>query len=167
MALVIIYVGVCEAYFDDIWSFLHSDINTATFDFAIDNNSSDNQIVSMDGSRQLNINFSIENTGSSDAFIRVNIIPVICDNEDSSLFYRLNSYELSQLNSSLWREGDDGYIYYKNVLEAGDTLSEQLVSEIGFDRKLEGTDIKLSIYVESVQSRNNAYIQAWGEGGTI
>ncbi|MCS4569978.1 hypothetical protein FZ989_00635 [Clostridium perfringens] len=124
---------------------------------------------------------SIKNTGKSDEFVRVSIIPRwIDENEnpwtgDSNLIQlNLDEDNVIALNkddiNNLWVYGEDGYFYYMAKLKSGKSTKELLKSvEIKkrlhrrfFKKKnIMEKKIKIDVNVEAIQPNEEALIKKW------
>lgn len=123
---------------------------------------------------------SIKNTGKSDEFVRVSIIPRwIDENEnpwtgDSNLIQlNLDEDNVIALNkddiNNLWVYGEDGYFYYMEKLKSGKSTKELLKSveikkgaiEDSLKEKYNGKKIKIDVNVEAIQPNEEALIKKW------
>lgn len=123
---------------------------------------------------------SIKNTGKSDEFVRVIIIPRwIDENEnpwtgDSNLIQlNLDEDNVIALNkddiNNLWVYGEDGYFYYMAKLKSGKSTKELLKSveikkgaiEDSLKEKYNGKKIKIDVNVEAIQPNEEALIKKW------
>ncbi|EOU1110791.1 BsaA family SipW-dependent biofilm matrix protein [Clostridium perfringens] len=123
---------------------------------------------------------SIKNTGKSDEFVRVSIIPRWIDkNEnpwtgDSNLIQlNLDEDNVIALNkgdiNNLWVYGEDGYFYYMAKLKSGKSTKELLKSveikkgaiEDSLKEKYNGKKIKIDVNVEAIQPNEEALIKKW------
>lgn len=123
---------------------------------------------------------SIKNTGKSDEFVRVSIIPRwIDENEnpwtgDSNLIQlNLDEDNVIALNkddiNNLWVYGEDGYFYYMAKLKSGKSTKELLKSveikkdsiEDSLKEKYNGKKIKIDVNVEAIQPNEEALIKKW------
>ena len=89
-------------------------------------------------------NPKVKNIGDSDAIVRVRIEITPSSQKDNLEF-------IDQDNQSQWKQEDDGYYYYQNVLKAGeetDTLFDQV--KIKDIEKMEDFDI--IVYHEAIQT---------------
>lgn len=96
----------------------------------------------------------IENTGSGSAYIRAKI-DIAFDGDDQQEL----STELISLNiGDDWTLADDGYYYYKNIIDSGEETSN-LFTTVYFDDDM-GNDyqnkkLRINIDAEAIQSKNN------------
>ena len=123
---------------------------------------------------------SIKNTGKSDEFVRVSIIPRwIDENEnpwtgDSNVIQlNLDEDNVIALNkddiNNLWVYGEDGYFYYMEKLKSGKSTKELLKSveikkgaiEDSLKEKYNGKKIKIDVNVEAIQPNEEALIKKW------
>ena len=116
------------------------------------------------------MDFDVENTGTCDIYIRVAILPIILDKENSQIVYKLNksSCEIqycnendsSVLDGEYWEKSSDGYYYYKKVLKQGQGLENGLISKVKFkpnnSEAVDFCDKKVQIAVK-VESRQNEF----------
>ncbi len=112
----------------------------------------------------VDIDFDIKNDSDCDIYVRVAILPIILDNSDTNIAYKLSntSCEIqycnednSNLNAEYWEKCDDGYYYYKKVLKEGEHLENKLVSGVKLNlNNVEVKDfmdkqLKIAVRVES------------------
>jgi alternate signal-mediated exported protein len=113
---------------------------------------------------------SIKNTGKSDEFVRVSIIPRwIDENEnpwtgDSNLIQlNLDEDNVIALNkddiNNLWVYGEDGYFYYMAKLKSGKSTKGAI--EDSLKEKYNGKKIKIDVNVEAIQPNEEALIKKW------
>lgn len=101
----------------------------------------------------------VKNTGDQPAWVRVKTSIVV---GGETVAYKDNGYlELKEINSDDWAEGDDGYWYYKEILEPGATSTALFKSidilDVGTD--FDGANLKVD--AEGTQSKNNG--GSWDE----
>ena len=116
------------------------------------------------------MDFDVENTGTCDIYIRVAILPIILDKQNSQIVYKLNKsfceiQYCNENNSSViddeyWEKSSDGYYYYKKVLKQGQGLENGLISRVKFkpntSEVVDFCDKKVQIAVK-VESRQNEF----------
>ncbi len=103
----------------------------------------------------------IDNTGNKRAYVRVRVAGVWQKNGlDTAL--DINNVAVTN-NSSEWTE-HEGYYYYKNVLNAGESTSPLNLSVklTNIDKKYENHTFMLKAYSQAVQASNGAYMDIWG-----
>ena len=139
-------------------------------DFELMGNSMDQQLIDADGGLTLDenneasvdVDFDVENTGTCDIYIRVAILPIILDKENSQIVYKLNksSCEIQYCNENDSSVLDDGYYYYKKVLKQGQGLENGLISKVRFKPNnsefVDFCDKKVQIAIK-VESRQNEF----------
>ena len=147
-------------------------------DFELMGNSMDQQLINEDSGLTLDenneasvdVDFDVENTGTCDIYIRVAILPIILDKQNSQIVYKLNksSCEIqycnknnsSVLDDEYWEKSSDGYYYYKKVLKQGQGLENGLISRVKFkpnnSEVVDFCDKKVQIAVK-VESRQNEF----------
>ncbi len=101
----------------------------------------------------------IENQGEVPCYIRV------------ALSYSEDIISLEGLDTVNWVDGNDGYYYYKKVVEVGETTTK-LFTGVSIDQEAENTNINVNVFAESVQAADGSipykdYKDAWAhyEGG--
>ena len=146
--------------------------------FELMGNSMDQQLIDADGGLTLDenneasvdVDFDVENTGTCDIYIRVAILPLILDKENSQIVYKFNksSCEIqycnendsSVLDDEYWEKSSDGYYYYKKFLKQGQGLENGLISKVKFkpnnSEAVDFCDKKVQIAVK-VESRQNEF----------
>lgn len=93
---------------------------------------------------------SVKNTGRNACFVRV--MALFSDS-------RAEEYAETDINSSCWSLGDDGYYYYRNVLQAGGT-TENLFSHVRIADNVEQEKLKgfeIIIYAESINAETGGF----------
>ncbi|MGN1456832.1 MAG: TasA family protein [Acutalibacteraceae bacterium] len=102
----------------------------------------------------------IENTGSGSAYIRAKIdMSFESDEDDEQEEQEELSTDLISLNiGDDWTLADDGYYYYKDIVESGEETTE-LFTTVTFDNDM-GNDyqnkkLNIDIDAEAIQSKNN------------
>ncbi|MGN1129702.1 MAG: SipW-dependent-type signal peptide-containing protein [Candidatus Flemingiibacterium sp.] len=108
---------------------------------------------------------TIQNDGSSPAWIRVRVEKEITLNEQNPAvevgFNADNELIVLAIGGegSNWIAGEDGYYYYKLPVEAGEA-TEPLFDTVTFDTKMgneyQGCTANIKIYAQAVQTANNA-----------
>ena len=107
-------------------------------------------------------NVQIQNIGNVPAFIRVALVPVWRNSDGSGTGLATDrTYSLS-VNSSDWREGDDGYYYFNDIVQPGsdsDTtnLTAVLVKSCtpeasGLSDAYNGKRFELQVLAQSIQA---------------
>lgn len=96
----------------------------------------------------------IENTGSGSAYIRAKI-DIAFDGDDQQ---ELSTEPISLNIGDDWTLADDGYYYYKNIVDSGEETSN-LFTTVYFDDDM-GNDyqnkkLRINIDAEAIQSKNN------------
>lgn len=98
----------------------------------------------------------IENTGGQSAYIRVKV------EKEISLAEGVNgdpdlSLVICKFNTGKWEE-KDGYYYYKEALQAGET-TEPLFTEVVFDKTMDNmyqdSKAEIRVYAQATQTANN------------
>lgn len=107
---------------------------------------------------------TVKNTSGHPAHVRVQLSKFVSIKELTADFMD-NGILTTDFNSEDWTVGDDGFIYYNDVLEPGKetspVISEVYISGPKTDNKYRGADFTLKIDVYGVQSENNG--TTWAE----
>lgn len=109
----------------------------------------------------------VENTGSNDAYVRVQLEKVITlageGNPDLSLI-------LLDMNDTDWTLGDDGYYYYNETLKPGEVtvpLFTTVTFDPGMDNMYQNSTAEVNVAAYAVQADNNGdtamEAQGWPE----
>lgn len=99
---------------------------------------------------------NVKNVGSNPAWVRVKVTTSIKVGTEA-----LDTDVLSlDFNSTEWIAGEDGYYYYKAVLEPGATTDKPLFTEVrfdgvGMDNKYQNAQIEIGVQAFATQSENN------------
>lgn len=85
----------------------------------------------LDESKKIKSDLVIKNTGNTDSYIRVAVIGNWYDNHSPAQIVcpwgtRDGNYNNFDWDETYWREGNDGYYYYKNIVMAGHTVQHPL-----------------------------------------
>ena len=56
-----------------------------------------------------------------------------------------------EMDTDLWIDGEDGYYYYRDVVQPGDSTTE-LFTGVRIDQESEGDTVAVTVYEESVQA---------------
>ena len=99
----------------------------------------------------------VTNQGNVPCYIRV------------ALSYSEDLIALENLDSENWETGEDGYYYYKHVVEVGSSTMN-LFSGVTVKGQAEASDIRIDVYEESVQTTDGSkpykdYKEAWAHYG--
>lgn len=115
----------------------------------------------------------IQNTGASEAWIRVKMDASILDEQGKDLSLTIGDSEKTVVEFSVltgWLDGGDGYWYYENPVSAGET-TDTLLEEVHFSEEMgneyQNCTANLLICAEAVQTANNGETvldaQGWPE----
>ena len=99
----------------------------------------------------------VTNQGNVPCYIRV------------ALSYSEDLIALENLDTENWEAGEDGYYYYKHVVEVGSSTTN-LFSGVTAKGQAEASDIRIDVYEESVQTTDGSqpykdYKEAWAHYG--
>lgn len=103
----------------------------------------------------------IQNKGEVPCYIR------------AALIVSEGTVTLEGLNTELWVDGQDGYYYYRDVVQPGDSTGE-FFTGVKVDRQTEEDTVTVTVYEESIQAMHGSvpykdYKEAWnyylGGGG--
>lgn len=107
----------------------------------------------------------IKNTGSADAWVRVSIAKAI-KLENNEYDPKTELIELD-LNTTDWEVGNDGYLYYKEILKSGE-VTAPVFTEVKFNESMGNTyknsTITIDIAAQAVQSAHNGSTVADAQG---
>ena len=81
----------------------------------------------------------IRNTGSVPCYIR------------AALLVSEGTVTPGEMDTDLWIDGEDGYYYYRDVVQPGDSTTE-LFTGVRIDQEPEGDTVAVTVYEESVQA---------------
>ena len=99
----------------------------------------------------------VENIGESDAWIRVKVTKAIALSEGVTGEPDLSLVEID-FNTDDWTEGQDGYYYYNQPLEAG-YITIPLFTTVTFDTEMDnryqGCVATIDVEAQAVQTANN------------
>lgn len=115
----------------------------------------------------------IQNTGASEAWIRVKMDASILDEQGKDLSLTIGDSEKTVVEFSVltgWLDGGDGYWYYEKPVSAGE-MTDALLEEVHFSEKMgneyQNCTANLLISAEAVQTANNGETvldaQGWPE----
>lgn len=115
----------------------------------------------------------IQNTGASEAWIRVKMDASILDEQGKDLSLTIGDSEKTVVEFSVltgWLDGGDGYWYYEKPVSAGE-MTDALLEEVHFSEKMgneyQNCTANLLICAEAVQTANNGETvldaQGWPE----
>ncbi len=112
---------------------------------------------------------NVKNTGRTDTIIRVSIEKAFGTQKKDGTFIKDGSLDPDMIqiayNTDLWKEGEDGYFYYKDILKAGETTKEPLFTSFTLSPKAgdayEGKDARIVIRMDSIQAEGDA-LSLWG-----
>lgn len=98
----------------------------------------------------------VKNTGSAPAWVRVSVEKSITlangNQADSTSFVEVN------INDKDWTNGNDGYYYYNEKLDAGETTKPLFTSvtfNAGMGNEYQNSTATVDVYAQAVQSANN------------
>ena len=182
--VAIMFFGVVSLNYGELYAVFYDRFSNekqsqiSEIDFELMGNSMDQQLIDADGGlildenneASVDVDFDVENTGTCDIYIRVAILPLILDKQNSQIVYKLNksSCEIqycnendsSVLDDEYWEKSSDGYYYYKKVLKQGQGLENGLISKVKFkpnnSEAVDFCDKKVQIAVK-VESRQNEF----------
>ncbi|NMD43670.1 MAG: hypothetical protein GYA86_10260 [Firmicutes bacterium] len=106
----------------------------------------------------------VENTGSKKAYVRVKLTAGWYDEVGEELL-NLSTNNVTYDIGEDWWLGEDGWYYYKGVLEAENTTSK-LIETVCLGgavtgNEYQGKTFKLEVKAEAVQASNDAYKDVW------
>ena len=96
----------------------------------------------------------VKNTGNVPAYIRVAVVANTVDGDNITGMADLS--QVDWLNEANWTEGNDGFYYYKGVVQPGDVTENLLKNGIPL------TGIQVTILASAIQSMPDAAVEdAW------
>ena len=117
--VAIMFFGVVSLNYGELYAVFYDRFSNekqsqiSEIDFELMGNSMDQQLIDADGGLTLDenneasvdVDFDVENTGTCDIYIRVAILPLILDKENSQIVYKLNksSCEIQFCNEKIKR----------------------------------------------------------------
>ena len=107
---------------------------------------------------------TVENTCQHPFYLRVKLV----NSSDSAELVAQECLKLD-INTNDWTVGDDGYIYYNRVLEAGQ-ITEPVFTQVevvgsAVDRENIGSTLALTVKAYAVQSEHNSAEHPWDAAG--
>lgn len=97
----------------------------------------------------------VKNTGNVPAYIRVAVVANTIDGEGN--ITGMTNLPDNRLNETYWTKSDDGFYYYKGVVQPGDVTANLLTAD-GIDL----TGIQVTILASAIQSMpDDAVNKAW------
>lgn len=107
---------------------------------------------------------SVTNVGPSDCYVRVKAVFTDSDMEKYCTVDFNSSSDANDRSADYWYNSEDGYYYYKEILESGDR-SPSLFTKVSISEDIPANEIKefdILVYVESYQSAGfDNYRDAW------
>jgi len=121
---------------------------------------------------------NVKNTGDMPGFVRVLVLAEIISADGDVLeakpgvtfaFKSLNVTDWTPGNKKMWADGKDGYYYYLDKLEPGQTTKEPLFSGVMLNPSLgpeyENASMKIEIKVEASETAREKYRGGWWRNG--
>ena len=182
--LIFNYSYLEAMFFNKFSKETNTQVQTCKIDFSIGDESVQNREIkfdellgeSLDQQTVVNIDFDVINNSECDIFIRIAVLPIVVDENDSNIAYKLNnsSWKIQYvndnsdiLNSLYWERASDGYYYYKKSMKEGGSLENKLISGIklnltrGERIELRDKQFQVVVRVESMQSKYGDYSNSW------
>lgn len=159
---------------------INNTLQTGKVDVSI-NKSIDDEIINLDifssDKSKIESKINFINTGTSDIFLRILVIPTVTDYTDKTWVGKVDTdeIEINYFNASnklsaddkYWYIGEDGYMYYKSVIKKDEQINEKFLESISINLSEKSKEyykdknLNLKIVVEAVQSKNQAYKSVW------
>lgn len=99
----------------------------------------------------------VENTGTADAWVRVLVKKDVTVKEQTEVAPSDDLITLD-LNDAFWTLGNDGYLYYKDILKPGET-TEPIFTKVGFapemGNEFQGATVTVDVLAQAVQTAHN------------
>lgn len=113
----------------------------------------------------------IENTGTKRAYVRMKLEPKWTNLKgELSELQGWGPAKIIGLHAD-WELKSDGYYYYKNVVEVGETAPKpfEKVEFVGadMDNDYQGADFELKVTVDAIQVTNGAVEIEWSDSGLV
>jgi hypothetical protein len=175
--VMVLVVGIAYAYFinnDSVKNVLKS--QDLTFRFIIDEVFTSPENVRPGQTIQKIVN--VKNVGDETGFVRLLILAEIIAADGTVLeaipgttftFGGLNTTDWSPGNTRLWANGGDGYYYYLDKLDAGQTTTQPLFSSVtlaaGLPAAYQDASMKIEIKVEASEISRTKYRDGWWKNG--
>lgn len=109
-------------------------------------------------------NVTVVNEGEQKAFIRVMSMPMITtkDNDTGDTIVLNSGPKALAINYNFndWVDGQDGYYYYKKILNIGEK-SKELFSTVQLLENYLNTQLTVEVKVEAINTTKYAYRDAW------
>lgn len=103
----------------------------------------------------------IRNTGNVPAYIRVAVVGNTMDGNNVTGKYDVSSY----LDATEWFLGDDGFYYYKGVVQPGDTTSDLIKTDIPLPEGKQVTILASAIQSTPDEAVNSAWHMKYSSSG--
>lgn len=103
----------------------------------------------------------VENTGSEPVYLRVKLVTEVSGGRTAELTSEQKECLEPAINTTDWELKDDGYYYYKSILQPGeDEATEPLFTSVHFNgpkmgNEYLGSRLTLRVHAYGVQSDNN------------
>lgn len=112
---------------------------------------------------------NVKNTGTRDSFIRLRVTGVLGTRTSEDQFLpdpELNPAMIQmEFNTKRWKQLEDGYWYYMDVLEPGKTTEEPLLKSYQLckeaDNRYKGKNGEILVELESIQASSTALEELW------
>ena len=116
---------------------------------------------------------SAVNTGEKEMFVRIMVLPVIMNGEEplparigeEIKITFLDIYNVSTNPTGKWIDGNDGYYYYLDALESGETAQPYLFKKVelksGLTTEYDDATLKIEVKMEAVGTGAYNYRKAW------
>lgn len=102
----------------------------------------------------------IRNTGNVPAYIRVAVVGNTMDGNNVT-----GAYDVSgNLDTTKWFLGDDGFYYYKGVVQPGDTTSDLIATDIELLTGKQVTILASAIQSTPAEAVNSAWHMSYNNG---
>lgn len=110
----------------------------------------------------------ITNTGTTPLFVRVMALPKILDPNGTLLPGGIGD-EITVNLSSDWQDGGDGYYYYKDIVEPGNSTPSLFTSVTlasGLGEEYDDAEFTIQVKSETITAFRYEYRNAWWDGAT-
>lgn len=107
---------------------------------------------------------TVKNIENTPAFIRVLAMPTMITANGTVLPCHFGEQVTVNLNAAYWKDGEDGYYYYLDILLPGENtqpLFESVKVTVGSSSSYIGADFSIHIKSEASEISTNAYRTSW------
>ncbi|MGY3777781.1 hypothetical protein [Isobaculum melis] len=108
---------------------------------------------------------AVKNVANNASYVRVMLFPTIIDKNKITLeAQHPKQFKYTDLDTTNWMYGDDGYYYYLKKLEPGATtqnLLSKIVIDANIDAKYKDSQFDFEVKVEGINTTAGGFSKAW------